>query len=117
MYATEEYTLTAYNDEVYVGLFVCAHNKDVVEKVVYDNVRITKPAREGFTKYPGYIGSHIETMDVMTGKRIIEYSEPVSLQAPNWTTNGKTLIYNSNGLIYTLHLTNKKPVVLNTGTM
>ena len=114
-FTTEEYTSTDYNDEVLVGLFICSHNKDVVEKVVYDNVRIIKPAREGFAEYREYIGSHIEIMDVFTGKRTIEYSEPRSLQAPNWTPDGKTLIYNSSGLIYTLPISSKKPVVLNTG--
>jgi TolB protein len=37
------------------------------------------------------------------------------LQAPNWTTDGKNLIYNSEGLIYTFDIEKRKPVVLNTG--
>ena len=32
-------------DDVYVGLFVCSHNKNVLEKATFDNVRIIKPIR------------------------------------------------------------------------
>jgi len=35
-------------NEVFVGIYVCSHNPDVVEKAVYKNVRITKPPKEGF---------------------------------------------------------------------
>ena len=31
-------------DEVYVGIFVCAHNPEVSEKVAFNNVRIVTPA-------------------------------------------------------------------------
>ena len=102
-------------DEVYVGLFVCAHNKDVVEKGSFDNVRITVPAKETLVAYREYIGSNIELFDMATGKRKIIYSEPASLQAPNWMNNGKSLLYNKNGLIYQLDLKKLQPTQLNTG--
>lgn len=104
-------------DEVYVGLFICAHNKNVVEKAHFDNVRIIVPAKEGFVPYRDYIGSHIETFDVATGKRKIVYSNPASLQAPNWTTDGRSLLYNSNGLMYKLDLKRRKVSLLNTGAV
>ena len=31
-------------DEVYVGLFVCSHSEDVIEKAKFSNVRIVVPA-------------------------------------------------------------------------
>lgn len=102
-------------DEVYVGLFICAHNKDVVERAHFDNVRIIVPAKEGFTPYRDYIGSHIETYDLATGKRKIVYSDPASLQAPNWTPDGRSLLYNSNGLMYRLDLKRRKAAPINTG--
>ena len=113
-YVVEEYMDSILNNEVYVGIFVCSHNKDVVEEVLYDNVRINVPAKASFIPYRDYIGSRIETMDVTTGKRMVEYTETGSLQAPNWTPDGKSLIYNSSGLIYKLDLASKKPVVINT---
>jgi Tol biopolymer transport system component len=55
-------------------------------------------------------------MDVQTGHRKILYSVPGSIQAPNWTKDGKYLIYNStDGLIYRFNLQNNTPEKLNTG--
>lgn len=116
-YVVEELSGVALGDEVYIGLFISAHNKDVVEKASFDNVRIIVPAKEGFTPYRDYIGSHIEIFDVATGKRKIVYSNPESLQAPNWTKDGKSLLYNSNGLMYKLDLKRRKVSQLNTGAV
>jgi Tol biopolymer transport system component len=102
---------------VYVGLFVCAHNKDLTEAASFDNVRIITPVKADYVPYRDYIGSHIETMDVSTGQREIIYTSPVSLQAPNWMIDGRSLIYNSNGLIYKLDLKKLVPEILNTDTV
>jgi TolB protein len=114
-FATEKISDLALSDEIYVGLFVCAHNKDVVEKGVFRNVRITVPAKDGFVPYQDYIGSHIEILDVNNGDRKIIFSSPNSLQAPNWTPDGKALIYNSNGCLYRLNLDTGTPTVIDTG--
>jgi dipeptidyl aminopeptidase/acylaminoacyl peptidase len=102
-------------DEVYVGIFVSAHNKDVVEKGAFRDVRITRPAPATLVPYREYLGSHVEILDVATGNREIVHTSPKSLQAPNWTPDGKTLLYNSDGLMYTLDLARREPKVLNTG--
>jgi TolB protein len=102
-------------NEVYVGLFVGSHNKEVVEKGIYRDVRITVPAPEGLVQYREYLGSHLELLEVATGKRQIIYSSPKSLQAPNWTTDGKSLIYNAEGLMYNFNLASRTPKVINTG--
>lgn len=114
-FVTEQVTDLNLGDEVYVGLFVGSHNKDVLEKGIFSDVRITVPAREGLVQYREYLGSNIEILDVATGNREIIYSSPKSLQAPNWTPDNKTLIYNSDGLICTFDLASRTPKVLNTG--
>lgn len=100
--------------ELYLGLFVCSHNKDVTETAEFDNVRIVIPAKPDFQPYRDYIGSHIETLDLEDGRRTVLYSHPKSLQAPNWTPDNKWLIYNSEGLIYRFDLATRKTEVLNT---
>lgn len=115
LYVTQEISDVDLGDDVYVGLFLCSHNKDVVEKGSFDNVRIVVPAKESLVAYREYIGSHIELFDMATGKRKIIYSEPTSLQAPNWTVDGKSLLYNKAGLIYSLDLKTKTTTQLNTG--
>lgn len=115
LFVSQEVTDVDAGDEVYVGLFVCAHNKDVVEKARFDNVRIVVPAKETLVPYREYLGSNIELFDRTSGKRKIIYSEPGSLQAPNWMKDGRSLLYNKEGLIFQLDLQQRKPTQLNTG--
>lgn len=114
-FASEEISGLALGDDVYVGLFVCSHNKDVVEKAVFSNVRITIPARDSFVPYREYIGSDLEILDVGQGSRRIVYHVADSLQAPNWTRDGKALIYNRNGKLYRFDLLTGTPTEINTG--
>lgn len=110
----EEIADIALGDDVYVGLFVCSHNNDVVEKAVFSNVRITVPARDNFVPYREYIGSDLEILNVEQGSRRVIYSVTDSLQAPNWTRDGKALIYNRNGRLYRFDLKKETPTEINT---
>ncbi len=103
------------NEELYTGLFICSHETDVVETAVFSNVRVIIPAAKDFKPYKDYLGSHLETLDVFTGERKILYSAPNSLQAPNWTADGKTLIYNAEGLMYNYDLKSGAISKINTG--
>ncbi len=106
----------ALNEEVFAGLFICSHEEDNSEKAIFSNVRIIIPVAKDFRPYKDYIGSHIEEMDVATGHRKILFSAPNSIQAPNWTKDGKYLLYNSSaGLMYKLDLSNNTSAQLNTG--
>ena len=102
-------------DEVYAGLFVCSHNPDVVEKAVFSNVRITVPAPATLVPYRQYIGSMLEILDITTQNSTIIYQTPGSIQAPNWNKDGKSLIYNADGLLYQFDLEKKAPSLINTG--
>lgn len=113
-FATEQISNLALGDEVYVGLYVCAHNKDVIEKAVFGNVRITVPAKDSFVPYREYIGSDLEILDVAGGNRRTIYHVSDSLQAPNWTRDGKALIYNRNGRLFRFDLATGTPAEINT---
>jgi Tol biopolymer transport system component len=78
----------------YVGLFICSHEADVVEKANFTNVeyRLPKPA----------IVSILEILDVETGQRTTVREFDGLIEAPNWTPDGKWLIYNSGGSLYRL---------------
>src|SRR5215475_10837564 len=113
-FATEQVSDISLGDDVYVGLFICSHNKDVTEKAVFRDVQITRPARDGFVPYRDYIGSYIEILDLATGDRRRIFSSPDSLQAPNWTRDGKALIYNSKGRLYRFDIASGVPAVIDT---
>ncbi len=101
-------------EEVYVGLFVGSHNADVTETGVFSDVSITVPAHAGLVQYREYLGSTIEILEVASGKREIVYTSSKSLQAPNWTPDGKSLLYNSEGLIYSFDLGTRQPTLVPT---
>jgi hypothetical protein len=84
-------------DEVYVGLFLCSHNPEVVEQAIFRDVRIIRPARSDFTPYRDYIGSLLEILDLQTGRRQVVKRSVEPIEAPNWTTDGAALIYNTSG--------------------
>src|SRR5919201_6042454 len=113
--ATQELTSVALPDTVYVGLFVCAHNDTVVERAAFSNVRITTPARRDFIPYRDYIGSNLEILDVATGNATIVHQYRGSFQAPNWTADGKALIYAQEGRLYRFDLASRAAAVINTG--
>lgn len=102
-------------NDVYVGLFVGSHNSDMLETGVFSNVSITIPAPATLIPYKQYLGSNLELLDVASGNRETIYTVPNSIQAPNWMPGGKSLLYNSEGSIYTFDLRKKQPEVLNTG--
>lgn len=103
------------NEVLFAGLFICSHEEKVSEKAIFSNVRIIIPAAPDFRPYRDYIGSHVEIMDIRTGLRKILHTASNSIQAPNWTMDGKYLLYNSEGLIYTFNLSDGKIERLNTG--
>lgn len=113
-FVTEQTVNPAIGDEVYAGLFVCSHNKDVEETAIFSNVRVTVPASASFVPYRDYIGSDLEILDVASGERRIIYHTPDSMQAPNWTRDGKTLIFNRNGRLYNFDLAKAAATELNT---
>jgi Tol biopolymer transport system component len=53
-------------------------------------------------------------MDVNTGQRRIIYRSTASVQAPNWTRDGKALIYNQDGKLYRFDLKTNTPTLINT---
>jgi Tol biopolymer transport system component len=113
-FVSQEVTDLDLGDEPYVGLFVCAHNKNEFCKVQFDDVRITIPAAAKFVPYKDYIGSNLEILDLDTGHRETIYHVSDSLQAPNWTLDSKALIYNRNGELYRFDLAKREPTLINT---
>jgi TolB protein len=112
---TQELAGVPLPDTVYIGLFVCAHNDTVVERATFSNVRITTPAKRGLVPYRDYLGSNLEILDVATGNATIVHQYRGSFQAPEWTRDGKALIYAQEGRLYRFDLLSRSAAVINTG--
>src|SRR4051794_1800620 len=96
-FVSKELTNFDLGDEVYAGLFVCAHNANVIEKARFRDVRITRPTREGFVPYRDFIGSVLEILNVHSGRVEMLHQSAQPFEAPNWTRDGTALIYNISG--------------------
>ncbi|HEX7085498.1 MAG TPA: hypothetical protein VF198_03990 [Vicinamibacterales bacterium] len=114
-FTTTELTDLDLGDAVHVGLFVCSHNPDVTETAIFSNVRIVVPPPAGWRPYRDYIGSNLEVMTVADGARTVVHTTTDSLQAPNWTTDGRALIYNHQGRLFRFDLATRIPTVIDTG--
>ncbi|MDB5011037.1 MAG: biopolymer transporter TolR, partial [Mucilaginibacter sp.] len=113
-FSSETFTTKEIGDEVYVGLFICSHSATVTERAIFSNVRIVVPAKPDFVPYKDYIGSNIEILDMATQNSKVIYQYDKSIQAPNWTRDGKSLIYNKDDLLYNFDLATSKPTLINT---
>ena len=47
--------------------------------------------------------------------RMVVHTDPGSIQAPNWTRDGKALIYNGGGRLYRFDLATRTPAHIDTG--
>lgn len=61
------------------------------------------------------VKSKLEIYDLTTHKRTVVYDTPDHIEAPNWTPDGKFLVFNSKGLIYKIPVKGGIPEKINTG--
>lgn len=59
--------------------------------------------------------SVLETVEVETGERVVLHEFDSLIEAPNWKSNGKELIYNSEGRIFTYDIASKASTVIESG--
>lgn len=100
-------------DPYYVGIGVCAHDKDAVEKAVFSNLELENKAAEAGRKLVLY--STLETIPVPGGDRRVVYATEGRIEAPNWTKDGASIIYNSQGRLYRIPSTGGRPEPIDTG--
>ncbi len=101
-------------EELFVGLFVCSHEEDVLETANFHNVRMAVPVSESFNREKDPFASHLEVMDVASGKRQIIHSEDNVFEAPNWMLEGNALIYNKAGKLFKFDLSSYDSTFIDT---
>ncbi|MFS4467804.1 TolB family protein [Maribacter sp. 2210JD10-5] len=102
--------------EVLLGLVICSHDANTVETAKVWNVRIDQPMPMDYNPYQeGWIGSRMEIMNVFDGKRKVIHTKNDRFEAPNWMPDGKKLLFNMEGSLYTIPIVGGTPEKLNTG--
>jgi hypothetical protein len=106
-------TRIALKEPFYVGIGVCSHDANVIEKAVFSNVNLKGelPAAGA----AGTLHSTLETISVASMDRRVVYIAPERFEAPNWMPDGKTLLFNRNGRIEKIAVTGGTPEALDTG--
>src|SRR6202022_3566036 len=98
----------------YVGIGVCSHDKDAVEKAVFSNVELKEVARTATTDR-STLYSTLEVITVASTDRRVVYSIPGHFEAPNWTRDGSAFIFNADGRIQRLPVSGGQPQTIDTG--
>jgi TolB protein len=106
-------TRIALKEPFYVGIGVCSHDKDVVERAVFSNVDLK--AAEPAAVAASTVHSTLEIITVASTDRRAIYIAPERFEAPNWMPDGKTLLFNRNGRIEKIPATGRTPQILDTG--
>jgi hypothetical protein len=97
----------------YVGIGVCAHDKDAMAKAVFKNVDLRAPAPD--TAAP-VLYSTLETVTVASTDRAVVYTDGSHFEAPNWTHDGANFLFNKEGHILRLPVGGGVPATIDTGT-
>jgi TolB protein len=82
----------AWDGKFYVGIGVCAHNQDRVEKAAFTNVLLS-----GSTTY-----STLETIDIASTDALATYVKSGSIEKPAWSADGASLVFLSEGRMYSV---------------
>ena len=94
----------------YVGIGVCSHDKNVTETAVFSHVTLQDLPPPGTT----VLYSVLETVSAASTDRRVEYLAPAHFEAPNWSRDGSSFLFNEDGKIYRLPLNGPPPVVVPT---
>ena len=102
----------------YVGLGVCAHNKDAVETAEFGDVALGAGSSVVSTQVYGTL----ETIDIASTDRRVTYTQPRTglwpwsgvIEAPNWMPNGASLLFDREGRIESVPVAGGEPKVIST---
>jgi len=98
---------------LYAGLAVCSHDSSDSQTAVFSNVVFRET--ENIPYEERIVESTLEVIDIESRIRNIIYRTKEHFEAPNWSRDGRTFYYNSNGKIFTLPAEGGIPQLLNTG--
>jgi TolB protein len=104
----------AFTGPLYVGLGVCAHDKDEVVKATFTNVVVQKLAAP--TRAP-VLYSTLETVPLGAGStdRRVQYVSATRFEAPNWYPDGQAWLVNSGGALLKIPMGGGPVATVNTG--
>jgi len=102
-----------FKEPFYVGLGVCAHDNNAIERAEFSRVEIASlPPPAG---PPTNVSSTIEFISIASKDRRVVYHTSDHIEAPNWSHDGQSLLFNSKGRIWRMPVTGGTPEAVDTG--
>ena len=98
--------------EIYAGIGVCSHDKNVTKQATFSNVEIKNLSTRA-VQAVAY--SSLETVTIDTTIRHVVYLAPNRFEAPNWSHDGSYLIFNRNGHLEKMPIAGGEPQIIDTG--
>ena len=91
------------NGPFYAGLGVCSHNQNAVEQATFAHVEL-QPLAPPSAASPKVLYSTLQTISIDNNARqaTVILTGKGHMEAPNWSRDGKTLIFNRNGKLWTV---------------
>jgi TolB protein len=90
----------------YAGLGMCSHNSDAVEQASFSHVEL-QPLTPSATPSPTVLYSTLKTIAIDNNARTasVILTGRGQMEAPNWSRDGKTLIFNRAGKLWRVPVT------------
>jgi hypothetical protein len=102
-----------FQDPVYVGLGVCAHDDSAQEEAVFSNVSLVAKAHVPRTNL--VVESTLEVVSIASQDRRVVYHTRDHIEAPNWMPDGQHLLFNSQGRLYRIPVEGGAAELVDTG--
>ena len=99
----------------YVGLAVCSHDKDVIEKATFVHLHLAVSAGQAAGSAKNQLYSTLEVVPVASTDRRVVYVAPAHFEAPNWLRDSSGYLVNEGGYLERIGAAGEPPVRLNTG--
>jgi hypothetical protein len=100
------------NGDFYVGIGVCAHDKDATATASFSNVKVESLSTPSAKPI---LWSVLETVPIASTDRRVSYVAQAHFEAPNWSRDGAYFLFNQDGRILKLFMDSTKPAPIDTG--
>jgi hypothetical protein len=102
-----------FREPFYAGLGVCAHDNKALEQAAFSQIEITNGQTKSAAK--PVLESTLETIAIASKDRRVVYHTADHIEAPNWSRDGASLLFNRSGRICKLPVAGGEPQTIDTG--
>jgi TolB protein len=107
-----------FEEPFFAGIGVCAHNKDAVERATFANVELKQlSAQAAAAKLALYSTLQTIAIDPNARMAMVVLTERSRIEAPNWSRDGKSLIFTRDGRLWTIPVEGGKASAIDIGNL